>query len=319
MDGQWQIGCKTADEYARVAGEAAKLIRLVDENAKFIFCGSSHPYMESFGSWEKTVLSKCFDYVDYISLHFYFGNPDNRTPDYLASSIKMNKFINDVRGFIEDVKKEKKSDNGISISFDEWNVWFHSNEHDSEEKPWQIAPRLLEDHYNFEDALVVGSLLITLIQNSDIVKIACLAQLVNVIAPIMVEPEGLFLQTTYYPFMHASVYGRGTALKVNTLCASYDTDEAKDVPYLLSAAVKNDDGIITAFILNRSLDCDITTQLNVPKEYNLIKHIELYHDDLKAVNSLENKDCVTPREVSVDNSGFVTLKKHSWNVLIFHR
>ena len=89
-------------------------------------------------------------------------------------------------------------------------MWFHSREKDKEVAPWTIAPPLLEDIYTFEDALLVGLMLITLLKHADRVKIACLAQLVNVIAPIMTrQGGGAWRQTIFYPFMHASNYGRG--------------------------------------------------------------------------------------------------------------
>ena len=126
----------------------------------------------------------------------------------------MDKFIRDVIEICDKVKAEKKSDKDINLSFDEWNVWFHSNEQ-VEAGAWQIAPPLLEDMYkNLEDSIVVGALMITLLKHSDRVKIACLAQLVNVIAPIMTETGGgIWKQTIFYPFMYTSVNEHGTALR----------------------------------------------------------------------------------------------------------
>lgn len=319
MDGPWQICAKTPMEYARTACEAAKLMKWVDPSIELVACGSAHMFMPTFGEWERTVLRECYDHIDYISLHNYYGNPDDNTPKYLAQAVNMDKFIKIVEGICDEVKAEKGSDKTVNLSFDEWNIWFHSNEQDKETERYVVAPRLLEDIYNFEDALVVGSLLITLINNSDRVKIACLAQLVNVIAPIMTEDNGCWLQTIFYPYMHASVFGRGTALNVNVDCGTYDADELKDVPYITAAAVDNGNGELTVFAMNRSLDEDavVDSELAGFEGYTLQEHIELNCDDFKAVNSLENPDNVVPNNKDIGET--ITFAAHSWNVLRFKK
>ena len=319
MDGPWQICAKTPMEYARTACEAAKLMKWVDPSIELVACGSAHMFMPTFGEWERTVLRECYDHIDYISLHNYYGNHDDNTPKYLAQAVNMDKFIKIVEGICDEVKAEKGSDKTVNLSFDEWNIWFHSNEQDKETERYVVAPRLLEDIYNFEDALVVGSLLITLINNSDRVKIACLAQLVNVIAPIMTEDNGCWLQTIFYPYMHASVFGRGTALNVNVDCGTYDADELKDVPYVTAAAVDNGNGELTVFAMNRSLDEDAVVDADLAgfEGYTLQEHIELNCDDFKAVNSLENPDNVVPNNKDIGET--ITFAAHSWNVLRFKK
>ena len=213
MDGPWQLGHKTAAEYGRLACEAAKLMKLVDPTIELVACGSSYPDMPTFGDWEAEVLKACWEQVDYISLHSYYGNRDGDTASYLACSLEMDGFIRSVAAVCDYVRSVKRSDKTVYLSFDEWNVWFHSNEADRKLEKWQIAPPMLEDVYTLEDALVVGCLLITLLRHADRVKLACLAQLVNVIAPIMTENGGAaWVQTIFWPVLHASRYGRGTAL-----------------------------------------------------------------------------------------------------------
>ena len=164
---------------------------------------------------ESTALEWAYNNVDYISLHQYYGNRFNDTANFLAQSDDMDHFIKTVVATCDYVKAKKRAKKNINLSFDEWNVWFHANEADDDtmkNRPWQVAPHLLEDHYDFEDALLVGLMLITLMKHSDRVKMACMAQLVNVIAPIMTEENGpAWRQTIYYPLLHASKYGRGTA------------------------------------------------------------------------------------------------------------
>ena len=167
MDGDWQIGYKKPQEYARLAYETAKLMKMTDPEIELVACGSSGPFMPTFGEWERTVLRECYDHVDYISLHSYYGNRDHNTLDFLASSAEMEKFIKETVRICDEIKAEKNSEKDIMLSFDEWNVWFHSNEQDKKIERWQIAPPLLEDVYNVEDALVVGGLLITLLRNCD--------------------------------------------------------------------------------------------------------------------------------------------------------
>ncbi len=227
MDGPWQVGHKTADEYGRLANEVAKTLRAFDPALELIVCGSSHSDMKTYPDWERIVLEHTYDAVDHISLHMYFANRSKNAPEYLALNAKLDAYINAVASTIEFVRTQKRSRKRITISFDEWNVWYHSNEQDREiregAKGWPHAPRLLEDIYNFEDALQVGLILNTFIRRSDVVKIACIAQLVNVIAPIMTEPGGpAWRQTIFYPYYFASVYGRGEALRLSVKSPGYD-------------------------------------------------------------------------------------------------
>ena len=187
MDGPWQIGAKTAYEYGRTALEAAKVMRWVDPSLELVICGSSGSGMPTFAEWEATVLDLTYEHVDYLSLHTYYGNRDDDTPNFLARSLDMDRFIHSVIAICDYIKAKKRSKKTINLSFDEWNVWYHSNEADRWIDPWSIAPPQLEDIYTMEDALLVGSMLMSLMRRADRVKIGCLAQLINVIAPIMTE------------------------------------------------------------------------------------------------------------------------------------
>ena len=325
MDGPWQIGAKTAEEYGRIACETAKIMKELDPSIELVACGSSHLYMPTFGKWEATVLEHAYNYIDYISLHNYYGNRENDTRSFLACSLDMDKFIKSVVAICDYLKTIKHSYKTINLSFDEWNVWFHSNEADKKLEPWQIAPPQLEDIYNFEDALVVGCLLITLLKNCDRVKIACLAQLVNVIAPIMTENGGsAWAQTIFYPFMHASNYGRGTALIPVVSCDKYDTQRIKNVPYVETIGILNEDKKeLTVFAVNRSLEENIDFEIDL-RDFagaSLIEHIVLEHDDMKAVNTAKEPDKVVPHANGVtkleETKAVSTLNKHSWNVIRF--
>ncbi|MBQ8879075.1 MAG: alpha-N-arabinofuranosidase [Lachnospiraceae bacterium] len=316
MDGPWQIGAKKPMEYARVACEAAKVMKWVDPSIELVACGSSGPGMATFGEWERTVLREAYEHVDYVSLHSYYGNPTNDTPAFLGSSVTMDKFIKTVVDICDEIKAEKKSDKTVNLSFDEWNVWFHSNEQDKKVERWQVAPPLLEDIYNLEDALVVGTLLITLLKNSDRVKMACLAQLVNVIAPIMTENGGkVWAQTIFYPFLYTSCNGRGKALDTACVCDTYSAGEHEAIPYVDTIAVlSEDEKQISVFAVNKSLDSDCELILKGFEGYKPVKHVALEGDDLKAANTAEETDKVTPVEKQIGDA--VTLAPASWNMIV---
>jgi alpha-N-arabinofuranosidase len=289
MDGPWQICHRTADEYGRIAAEAAKVMKWTDPSIELVACGSSGPRISSFGDWETAVLDHTYEHVDYVSLHIYFGNQENDTPNFLGRSLEMDSFIKTVAGICDYVKAKKRSKKQVNLSFDEWNVWFHSQEQDAKIEKWIEAPPLLEDIYTMEDALVAGCMLITLLKNADRVKVACLAQLVNVIAPIMTEPGGAaWRQTIFYPFKHASLYGRGTALRSPVTCERYDSREYSDIPYLETVAVFNQEqGELTVFAVNRNLSeaLDLEADIFGFEKHRFIEHVSLFNPDLKAVNS----------------------------------
>src|SRR6201995_451070 len=270
MDGPWQVGHKTAEEYGRLANEVAKTLRAFDKSLELIVCGSSNADMKTYPEWERTVLEHTYDSVDHISLHMYFANRAKNTANYLALSEKLDAYIGAVAGTIAHVRALKRSKKRVTISFDEWNVWYHSNAQDREilggAKGWPHAPRLLEDIYNFEDALQVGCILNTFIRRSDVVRIACIAQLLNVIAPIMTEPGGpAWRQSIFYPYYFASVFGRGEALQLDVKSPGYDSQVADNVPYLYISGVHDEASrTLTFFVVNRhaseSLDLELDLQ-----------------------------------------------------------
>ena len=270
MDGPWQVGHKTAHEYGRLANEVAKTLRAFDPALQLIVCGSSHSDMATYPEWERVVLEHCYDAVDYISLHMYFANREKNTAEFLALNPKLDAYIGAVAATIEFVRAMKRSNKRIAISFDEWNVWYHSNAQDKEilsgAKGWPHAPPLLEDVYNFEDVLQVGCILNTFIRRSDVVKIACIAQLVNVIAPIMTEPKGAaWRQTIYYPYYFASIFGRGVALRLSVRSPGYDSKVADNVPYVDIAGVHDEEGrALTFFVVNRHAGETIDLDVNLP-------------------------------------------------------
>lgn len=325
MDGEWQIGRKTMEEYGRLSEETAKAMKLIDPSIELVSCGSSSKDMATFPQWEATTLEHNYDYVDYISLHQYYGNEKQDTEDFLALSDDMDEFIRTVVSVCDFVKAKKRSKKTVNLSFDEWNVWYHSKKTEEDitkNHPWQTAPALLEEEYNFEDALMVGLMLITLLNHADRVKIACLAQLVNVLAPIMTdETGGAWRQTIFYPFLHASRYGRGMVLQTILDTPMHETSSHGPVTDVVSTAVFSPEKEeLTIFAVNRNVREDRLLKLDARsfEGYRVIEKLELACDDLQAVNTLAGETVRPLREenIPMEQGRLETvLKKASWNVI----
>lgn len=324
MDGRWQMGAKTAEEYGRVALEASKLMKWTDHTIETVLCGSSSRNSPTFGEWEATSLDIAYDSIDYVSLHQYYGNHDDDTPSYLALTLELDEFIHSVLCVCDYIKAKKRSKKTVNLSFDEWNVWYHSNNAPYER--WSVAPPRLEDIYNFEDALLVGAMMITLLRHCDRIKIACLAQLVNVIAPIFTQTGGgIFKQTIFYPFEHMSNFGRGTALNPIVSCPKYDCKAFEDVPYLEAIATMNEEKEeMTLFCVNKSMDDEAVLDIDLldMDGYRPFEFISMDGFGAKEENGFE-KSPVLPHknEVPKTDKGNTTaqLKPFSWNVIRFKK
>src|SRR5215210_3054064 len=223
MDGPWQLGHKSADEYGRLAATTARALRQFDPNLELVACGSSGRQMPTFGSWEATVLEHAYDEVDFISAHAYYEDLGD-TASFLASAVDMDNFINDVIATADYVRAKQSKTKRIQISFDEWNVWYLTRVPGQLPEQWEPAPRVSEEAYTVADAVVVGSMLITLLRHSDRVTSACLAQLVNTISVIRAEPTGAaWRQSTFYPFSLTAQHAKGEVLRVEVAGPTYET------------------------------------------------------------------------------------------------
>jgi len=327
LDGSWQVGYKTMQEYGRIAAQTAKAMKMLDPNIELVAVGSSSASMATFPQWEAEVLDHCYHDVDYISLHQYYGRRNEDTPNFLAKTVEMEHFIKTVAATCDYIKAKKRSKKTMMLSFDEWNVWYHSNEADRkimQDTPWQIAPPLLEDHYTFEDALLVGLMLISMLKHSDRVRMACLAQLVNVIAPIMTEQNGAaWVQPTYYPYLHVSNFGRGVALQPVLSCGKHDTRDFTDVPDVDSVAVFDEESrTLTVFAVNRDLHEATSFDIDLRDfpDYGLVEHVSLTCDNLQQRNSAAGQAVVPKKEPAGIIDGGVyqgRLANASWNTLRF--
>ena len=317
MDGPWQIGHMVAVDYGRKAADAARQMRVIDPSLKLIACGSSGPFMPTYLEWDRQVLEECYNEVDAISLHRYFGNAEETGGDsskYVAMNLAMDRQIEEVMAVCDMVRGLKRSNKRLWLSFDEWNVWYRARGGEAADGHRKEAPHLLEEVYNLEDALLVGGLLNSLVRHSDRVRLACLAQLVNVIAPLMTNEDGVLRQTIFYPYAWALQHARGSALSLTPDGPTYEVPSLGrpietggrvmpglgSVPYLdivgtFDAASKT----VALFVLNRDLEGPRELQIDwhemTPSKVNACE--VLTGSDLKAVNTFDAPNKVVPQSL----------------------
>jgi alpha-N-arabinofuranosidase len=326
MDGPWQLGHRTAGEYGGLAARTAMAMRRLDERVQLVVCGSSGTGMPTFGEWERTVLSRSYEDVDYVSCHAYYEEHDGDLASFLASPVDMDRYIDTVAATIDHVRALKRSDHEVHISFDEWNVWYLRH-HEMHEKitgidAWPVAPRLLEDTYTVADAVVVAGMLISLLRHADRVRIACLAQLVNVIAPIRTEPGGpAWRQTTFHPFALTARLARGVSLQVRVDSPTVATTAHGTVPVIDAAATHDEgSGRSAVFLVNRSTTQVATVRVDaraLPGR-GLREAVQLADADPHARNTFQDPQRVLPGVPAYQTAGdvvTVTLPPVSWTAL----
>ncbi len=324
MDGPWQICQKTATEYGRIAAEAGKVMKWVDPTIEVSSCGSSGRSMPTFGAWEYEVLGHTMDITDFVSLHMYYENPHGDVQEFLANVEIMDRFIKETVSVCDAVAAKRKSSKRLMLSFDEWNVWYKARSGEHMAKPgWPVAPRLIEEVYDLQDALMVGGALITLLNNADRVKVACQAQLVNVIGAIFTEPGGAaWRQTIFHPFRLVAGHARGSVLQAKIQCKQHETKTAGAVDDLVVAAVHDSAGRkVVFFILNRSTNgpAELSLELRGLPAPTGCSAVEMSGADLLAGNSAQAPDNIVPmehNEFSIKADKVVaTLRPLSWNML----
>jgi alpha-N-arabinofuranosidase len=265
LDGPWQIGHKPAAEYGTLADRTAKALRAIDPDVELVLCGSSNRAMPTFGSWEATVLELAYDSVDHISLHSYYEERDGDVASFLATAVDMDAMIREVVATADHVGAKLRRRKRITLSYDEWNVWYGSRFAGREQAEWEEAPRLIEDTYDAADAVAVGGYLVTLLRHADRVKVACQAQLVNVIAPIRTEPAGpAWRQSIFHPFALTARYARGDVLRVEPVSPEHDTARFGPVPALDAVATHDPEaGALALFAVNRNPDAALSLSADV--------------------------------------------------------
>ncbi len=304
MDGPWQLGHRSADDYGRLAARTASAMRRLDPSVELVACGSSGAQMPTFGEWERVVLGHTYDLVDFISCHAYYHHREGDLPGFLGSALDMDRFIESVAATADHVGAVKGSRRRLQISFDEWNIWNVERYHEEDEHTaiddWPTAPRILEDLYTVVDGVVFGNLLVSLLKHVDRVTSASMAQLVNVIAPIMTEPGGpCWTQTTYIPFAATSRLARGVSLRLELGCGTFPTDQHGDVPVVDGVATHDEkSGGATVFVVNRSLDQPFELDVDVSPvgASRVVETVALWDHDLMAVNTMRDPGRVRAQE-----------------------
>ncbi len=326
MDGPWQVGHKTADEYGRLAAETARAMKMIDPSISLVACGSSNRGMPTFASWEATVLEHTYEHVDYISAHTYYDPSDGDRASILASAVDMDSFIREVVATADHVAARQRHKRKLKISFDEWNVWYQSRlQADLDRRGWVEAPALIEDDFTAVDAVVVGDLLITLLRHADRVGVACQAQLANVIAPIRTRTGGpAWRQSIFHPFALTARHARGTVLRTEPVGPTYETKRYGEVPVLDTVAVHDEEtGELAVFAVNRGPnDLPLDLDLRGLPGLRAVEHVTLAAGaDPAAANTEAEPDRVTPREVTTPTLDggrcSVALPACSWNLLRF--
>jgi alpha-N-arabinofuranosidase len=334
MDGPWQMGHCTAREYGRKARDAARQIRVVDPDSKLIACGSSNTMLDTYLIWDREVLEECYDQVDGISLHNYYGNTQpltgNNTSRYLAMNLDMERQIHEIAAVCDYVQGTLKSPKRLWLSFDEWNIWYRARSAPFRDGKKTFAPHLLEEMYNLEDALLVGGFLNTLLRQSDRVRIACLAQIVNVIAPLMTNATSVLRQTIYYPYLWALKYAQGRVLDLQVESETYpikaeglraDFARNDQVPYLdVTATINPPDGQVCLLMLNRDLESEreLVVEFRDPTSKRVLACETLTGTDLKAANTFAQPKLVVPRALDAPQVGSkmtFKLPARSYNVV----
>ncbi|WP_307868300.1 arabinosylfuranosidase ArfA [Umezawaea beigongshangensis] len=309
LDGPWQTGHKTAQEYGRLAAETARALRQAEPGLELVACGSSSSTMPTFGAWESTVLELAYDQVDHISCHAYYEVIDGDVDSFLASAVDVDHVVDSVVATADAVGARLKSTKRIGVSFDEWNVWYQKRFHADPRTDWEIAPRIIEDRYDVTDAVVVGNLLISLLRHADRVVAACQAQLVNVIAPIRSEPGGpAWRQTTFHPFALTSRLARGRVLRVEIASPTTRTARFGDVPVVDAVATHDPDtGEVVLFAVNRGRAEPVEVLVSVTPfgDVEVAEAWTLHDADASASNTRDDPDRVVPRPASAEITGGV--------------
>lgn len=303
MDGPWQMGALAAHEYGVKAREAAKLMRWMDPSIETVLCGSSNDRMPTFPEWDRVALEEAWEHMDYLSIHYYAGNRENDTPSFLANAVLFEHYVDTMEGVLRYVKAKRRSKHDVFLSWDEWQVWYKG---DPLQGDWSEAPHLAEEMYNLEDALVVGQWLNVFLRKSHVLKIACVAQIVNVISWIHTRGDELLKHPSYYVFELVSNHARGQALDALVKAPGVETKQFGDVPVLdVSASYDEATGNGAVFIVNRSLTDSVATDLIWQDGRSVVMGDawQLAGTDPKAGNTWENPNALTAKAIAAPRVG----------------
>ena len=335
MDGPWQMGQLTGREYGRKAVDTARQIRVIDRGVQLIACGSSGTNMPQYLVWDREVLEECYDQVDGLSLHAYYGNTQTLTGNsaarYLAMNLDMDRQIAEAEAVCDYVQGMRRSSKRLWLSFDEWNVWYRARNGAAVNGNRAFAPKLLEEVYNLEDALLVGGFINTLVRNADRVRVGCLAQLVNVIAPLVTNDTGVLRQSIFYPYAWALKYARGRVLDLRIESDTYpiraaglqaDFARNADIPFVdIVSTLNPENGEACVLMLNRDVDAEreVVLDWRETTPTRVLACETLTGTDLKVFNTFEQPQRVVPRALDAPKPGNrMTLKLPARSYSVLH-
>jgi alpha-N-arabinofuranosidase len=319
MYGRWQIGMLSAEDYVKKAIEFAKVMKWTDPSIQLISCGQN-----GWSEWDRIVLEGLAPYVDYHSIHIYTGSQDYYSNVFAPHLTEFALRVSQAQ--IENVRYNQQIDHPIFIAYDEWNVWFRQREPQSG----------LEEQYTLSDALAVAGYLNSFVRHCDVVKIANLAQLVNVIAPIFTNKEGLFYQTIYHPFRLFSEHMQGVSLDVFVDCDVYTLPAAQEQPPWsqriaelgpfklldVTATWSAAENMLALAVVNRDIERAHTATIRLSEHTarsgGIAYEVNGSHPD--AVNSFEHPHAVAVKEQRLDLAGSsfdYTFPPHSFTLLRF--
>ncbi len=322
MDGPWQLGHVPAEQYAILAQQAAKMMKDTDPSIETIACGSSRMSGPSYMEWDCNVLEYLGPYADYVSLHRYIDNPNNDTADFLAATNLIDRRIEHMEAVCRIVQAKTRSKKRHFLCFDEWNVWYRTTGPQDTKGRGKFAPPLLEELYNLEDALVVAGFLNSFIRHADSVKIANIAQIVNVIAPILTRGDEMLLQSIYYPFAMFAHRRDGVAIQPAVSGPAYESPSYGTVNYIDTSAILGD-GVLHSFLINRNLCEETEVEIDpAGKKIDSILSAEvIYGSSPKASNTYENPYNIISRPlqtgVVIDGKAIIHLPPLSFAAVTF--
>jgi alpha-N-arabinofuranosidase len=299
MDGPWQIGHLDAVAYATKAREAAKQMRVIDPSIEMIVCGSSGPFMKTFPDWDRTALEHNWEFARYLSIHNYATNWENDTTSFLGYSVEFEKHIDTLATMLRETKQKVGGKHDIYLSQDEWNVWYKDRNGNGK---WQVAPHLCEESYNLEDTLVFAQWMNVFLRRCDVLKMTCLAQVVNVIAPLKTRGDELLKESTYHAFLMWVQNAVGKSVRPKVDVHRIATKRFGDVPALdVAATIDPASKKAAVFLVHRgqteTLATDITfTGPTIPTK--VAGALQIWGLDPKAGNTFERPDVVIPRAVA---------------------
>ena len=298
MDGPWQIARLGMNEYAHKAREAAKMMKWQDPSIQLVLCGSSGPGMPTYPEWDRVTLEQCWEQVDYLSMHYYAGNADGDTASYLAMTSQFEDHVDTLAATLRYVKAKLRSKHDVRLSWDEWGIVYNLPDMSGD---WREAPPLAEQVYTLEDALVAAQWMNVFVRRCDVLGIACLAQIVNVIAPILTTSTGLVKQTLFYPFALFSQFASGRVLDALVQAPVYPTQRYGEAPLIdVSACHDPATGKQAVFIVNRSqmasLPVEVVWQAGAPSQLSTM--VQLAGDDPKAKNTFDQPAIITPHTLA---------------------